>query len=392
MTRVPHLIVGGGMTAHAAARGIREVDRNAPIALLSIEPHRPYARPPLSKKLWAGGEEASIWLEDVPGLDLRLGVRAVSIDRAAREVVDERGDRHGYEKLLLATGCTPRRLPWKDERIVHFRTLDDFRKVREAVAAGRRRVAVIGGGFIGTEMAASLATNGAEVTMIFPDPTLGARIFPPELGAFVAGYYREKGVALWAGELLASATARPDGLSLATGTGRELTVDLVVAGIGVTPDVALARDAGLAVGDGIEVDASLRTADPAIWAAGDVASFPSPALGKRMRVEHEDNALTQGRVAGRAMAGEDVRYDHLPFFYSDLFDLGYEAVGEVDARHEVVSAWKRPLREGVMYYLAGQRVRGVLLWNVFGQVDAARALIAAPGPFRPEDGIATVSG
>ncbi|HEX9290964.1 MAG TPA: FAD-dependent oxidoreductase [Anaeromyxobacteraceae bacterium] len=392
MTRIPYLILGGGMTAQAAARGIRDVDRDAPIALLSAEPHRPYARPPLSKKLWFGGEEASIWLEDVPGLDLRLGRRAVSIDRAAQEVVDDRGERHGYDRLLLATGATPRELPWKDDRIVHFRTLDDFRKVRDALAAGRRRVAVVGGGFIGSEMAAALASNGAQVTVIFPEASLCARTFPAELGDFVGGVYREKGVALWAGELLASATGQPDGLTVTTKRGRELTVDLVVAGIGVTPNVALARAAGLAVGDGVEVDARLRTGDPAIWAAGDVASFTSPALGRRMRVEHEDNALTQGRLAGRAMAGDDVRYDHLPFFYSDLFDLGYEAVGDVDARLEVVSAWKRPLREGVLYYLADGRVRGVLLWNVFGQVDAARALIAAPGPFRPEHGIATVSG
>ena len=158
----------------------------------------------------------------------------------------------------------------------------------------------------------------------------------------------------------------------------------MIAGLGIVPNVELARQAGLAVSDGIEVDERLRTSRPEIYAAGDVAQFPSPALGKRMRVEHEDNANTMGKIAGQNMAGADQPYEHLPFFYSDLFDLGYEAVGDVDARHETVVDWKAEFREGVVYYLDGGRVRGVLLWNTWGQVDAARALIAEPGPFRPE--------
>jgi NADPH-dependent 2,4-dienoyl-CoA reductase/sulfur reductase-like enzyme len=133
------------------------------------------------------------------------------------------------------------------------------------------------------------------------------------------------------------------------------------------------------------VDASLRTSDPSIYAAGDVASFHNPSLDQWLRVEHEDNANTMGGFAGVAMAGRTVSYDHLPFFYSDLFDLGYEAVGEVDSRLQMVTDWKTPCREGVVYYLGDGRVRGVLLWNVWGQVDAARRLIASPGPFRPED-------
>jgi NADPH-dependent 2,4-dienoyl-CoA reductase/sulfur reductase-like enzyme len=164
-----------------------------------------------------------------------------------------------------------------------------------------------------------------------------------------------------------------------------LLVDGVVAGIGIEQNVALARAAGLEVGDGVVVDTLLRTSHPDIYAAGDVASFSNPALGTRMRVEHEDNANTMGRHAGRNMAGEQAPYDHLPFFYSDLFDLGYEAVGELDARLEIVADWKEPFREGVQYYLRDGRVRGVLLWNVWEQVDAARRLIAAPGPFRAED-------
>ena len=159
----------------------------------------------------------------------------------------------------------------------------------------------------------------------------------------------------------------------------------MVAGIGVEPNVELAQTAGLDVENGIRVDASLRTSQEDIYAAGDVASFHNPALDKWLRVEHEDNANTMGGLAGRAMAGEVVSYDHLPSFYSDLFELGYEAVGEVDSRLEAVADWKQPYREGVVYYLREGRVRGVLLWNVWDQVDAARRLIAEPGPFKATD-------
>jgi NADPH-dependent 2,4-dienoyl-CoA reductase/sulfur reductase-like enzyme len=162
-------------------------------------------------------------------------------------------------------------------------------------------------------------------------------------------------------------------------------VDAVVAGIGVVPNTELAAAAGLEVDDGLVVDDRLRTGHPDVFAAGDVARFISPALGGRTRVEHEDNALTMGRAAGRAMAGEESPYTHLPSFYSDLFELGYEAVGAMDPRGETVADWKEPFREGVVYYLAQGRVRGVLLWNTWDQVDAARALIAEPGPFRAAD-------
>lgn len=166
---------------------------------------------------------------------------------------------------------------------------------------------------------------------------------------------------------------------------RKIVVDGVVAGIGITPNVDLARAAGLPIDNGIMVDELLHAGHPDIYAAGDVASFHNPALGKRLRVEHEDNANTQGRAAGRAMAGREQPYHHLPSFYSDLFDLGYEAVGELDSRLETVADWKQELREGVVYYLGDGRVRGVLLWNVWGQLDAARALIAEAGPFRAAD-------
>ncbi|MFL5262926.1 MAG: NAD(P)/FAD-dependent oxidoreductase [Anaeromyxobacteraceae bacterium] len=380
-----YVIVGGGMTGHAAAKGIRELDGEGTIALLSEEPDRPYARPPLSKKLWTSADpEESIWLETVPGVELRLGRRVAAVDRAAREVVDDAGVRVRYEKLLLAVGGSARRLRFADERVLAFRTVRDYRRLRGAVDAGTRRVAVVGGGFIGSEIAAALAGRGVAVTMIFPEAGLCARAFPGDLSAFVTRYYTEKGVTVLAGDGVADVTAAGAGLVVRTTGGREVGADLVLAGIGIDPNVDLAARAGLAVENGIEVDERLRTSDPAIWAAGDVAHFPSRALGKKVRVEHEDAALSQGRFAGRSMAGDTATYDHLPFFYSDLFDLGYEAVGELDARHQIVADWREPFRQGVVYYLDGGRVRGVLLWNTWGQVDAARALVAEAGPHRPE--------
>lgn len=244
---------------------------------------------------------------------------------------------------------------------------------------------MIGGGFIGSEIAAALAMQGCKVTMLFPEEGIGARLFPADLARFLVGYYTEKGVDARPGQSVTGMRQSEAQTVLETKSGLRLTVDAVVAGIGITPNTDLAMAAGLALQDGIIVDEHLRTAHPEVFAAGDVARFSAPALGTRVRVEHEDNALTMGRAAGRAMASDPSSYAHLPFFYSDLFELGYEAVGETDPRGETVADWKEPFREGVVYYLSGNRVRGVLLWNTWGQVDAARALIARPGPLRAAD-------
>jgi 3-phenylpropionate/trans-cinnamate dioxygenase ferredoxin reductase subunit len=244
---------------------------------------------------------------------------------------------------------------------------------------------VIGGGFIGSEIAAALAMNGKEVVMIFPGKDIGDRVFPPPLAQFVSNFYKQKGVEVLAGEEIVGLETRGNQHVLKTSTLREIVVDGVVAGVGIEPNVELAQSAGLEVENGIVVDESLHTSHPDIYAAGDVAAFYNPALGKRIRVEHEDNANAMGRLAGRNMAGKSETYHHLPFFYSDMFDLGYEAVGEVDSRLETFADWKRPNEEGVIYYLQNDRVRGVLLWNVWEQVEAARQLIAEPGPFTVKD-------
>jgi 3-phenylpropionate/trans-cinnamate dioxygenase ferredoxin reductase component len=377
-----YLIVGGGMTGHAAAAAIRELDPDGAIAMISAEADRPYARPPLSKGLWLGKEEASIWLPAVPGLDFVRGRRAVALDVARRELRDDAGEGWRYEKLLLATGGRPRRLPFGGDRIIHFRTLADYRRLR---AVAGLRVAVIGSGFIGSEVAAALAQSGKSVTMIYPEAAIGERVYPPDLAAFVTRTFEEKGVELRPRDTVAGLEEHGGQVRLRLASGAEVVADAVVAGLGIEPDTALAEQAGIRCSNGIEVDAELRTSAPGVWAAGDVARFPSAALGGPVRVEHEDNALSQGRAAGRAMAGASQPYTHLPFFYSDLFDLGYEAVGRLEARLETVASWRTPFREGVVYYLEGGGVRGVLLWGIFGQLEAARALVVGRRAFPREE-------
>jgi NADPH-dependent 2,4-dienoyl-CoA reductase/sulfur reductase-like enzyme len=221
--------------------------------------------------------------------------------------------------------------------------------------------------------------------MIIPEQGVGARVFPADLAAFLVDYYREKGVEMRMGEGMATLDSRGSTVEVRTTSGAMVPAEVAVAGLGIVPDSDVAEQAGLRIDNGVLVDEYLRTSAPDVYAAGDVANFPSHVLGTRTRVEHEDNANTMGDVAGQNMAGAGVRYDHLPFFYSDLFKLGYEAVGDLDARHETVVDWKEPMKEGVIYYLRDGRVRGVLLWNTWEQVDAARALIAEPGPFRAAD-------
>ncbi len=385
MAHYPYLIIGGGMTADAAARGIRETDPAGTVGLISAEAQPPYNRPPLSKALWKGEPEDSIWRKtESAGVELHLGRRVVGIDVRDKSVTDNRGTVHTFGKLLLATGGTPRRLPLRSEQVIYFRTFEDYRRLR-ALAEQPLRFAVIGGGFIGSEIAAALRLQGRDVVMLVPEEGIGARVFPADLSRFLVEYYRQKGVEMWMGEGMAGLQARGGKAVVQTTARRELVADIVVAGLGILPEVELAEQAGLRVENGIVVDEFLRTSHLEIYAAGDVANFYNPALGHRLRVEHEDNANTMGRLAGQNMAGKQTPYHHLPFFYSDLFELGYEAVGDVDSRHETVPDWKEPFREGVVYYLKDGRVRGVLLWNTWGQVEAARTLIAQPGPFRPAD-------
>ena len=377
-----YLIVGGGMTADAACKGIREVDHDGSIGVVTEESYPPYARPPLSKALWKGGREDTIWRGTADlGVDLRLARRIVSLDLPAHQATDDVGESYAYERLLLATGGRPRRLAFGGDDVIYFRTLDDYRRLRSLADRGARFV-VVGGGFIGSEIAAALRMNASSVTMVFPEPGIGARIFPAGLSTFVTDYYRGKGVDVLADGSVTGIERTEGVVRVSTGDGRTLDADVVVAGLGIEPSSDLAVAAGLSVDNGILVDEAGRVGENQdVFAAGDVARFPVAALGGAMRVEHEDHAKSHGRLVGRNMAGANERYEHLPFFYSDLFDLGYEAVGELDARHETVANWEEPNRKGIIYYLDDRRhPRGVLLWNVFGRLDAAREQIRAHQP------------
>ncbi len=285
-----YLIIGGSMTAAAAVQGIREIDSNNPIGLIGAEAQPPYKRPLLSKALWKGEPFAQVWIDiELQDVELFLGRQAQVLDAAGKQVTDDQGTVYTFDKLLLATG--------------------------------------IGGGFTGSEIAAALAMNNKYVVMLFPETKISERICGPDLSQFLNNYYGQHQVELLAGERAIGVERRGAQVVLTTQQGMALLVDGVIAGIGIEPNTELAQAAGLKVENGIVVDELLRTSHPDIYAAGDVANFYNVALGKRLRVEHEDNAITMGKQVGRAMAGQATPYTHLPFFYSDLFDLGYEAVG-----------------------------------------------------------------
>lgn len=385
MPEYKYLILGGGMTGQSAAQGIRAVDSQGSIGMISAEPDPPYDRPPLSKGLWQDTDESEIWrgVDDL-GVELLLDTVVVGLDPEAREVSDDSGQTYRYQKLLLATGGSPRELPFAGGNVIYYRTFRDFKRLR-ALTDEKQRFAVVGGGFIGSELAAALASQGKQVTMVFPEPAVGAGRFPDALGEYLNDYYEEQGVRILAGESVVGFERKDDGTRITTDGGEDFTADAVVAGIGIQPNTVLAKNAGLEVDDGVLVQPTLQTSHPDIYAAGDVARFYNPALDARLRVEHEDNANRMGELAGRSMAGEDIDYDHLPFFYSDLFDLGYEAVGILDGRMETVEDWQELGKKGVVFYRDQGRIRGVLLWNVWGKVDEARRLIAQPGPVPDEE-------
>jgi 3-phenylpropionate/trans-cinnamate dioxygenase ferredoxin reductase component len=371
-----YLVIGGGMTGDAVCQGIREVDGDGTIALVGEEQHAPYKRPPLTKGLWKGGDEAKIWRNTAErNVDLHLGRQIVSLDLEGNRAVDDAGDEYRYERVILATGGSPRRLGEGAEDVIYYRTLDDYRRVRE-LSDGGASFLVIGGGFIGSELAAALRSQGREVTMVFPEPGIGWRTFPAELSRFVTEYYESQGVRVLSETLVESVEEMR----------QTVGASAVVAGLGIAPRTALAEEAGLPIDDGIVVDDHGRVPGFGnVFAAGDVAHFPMAGLGRSGRVEHEDHANSHGRLVGANAAGGDTPYDRLPFFYSDLFDLGYEAVGEVDSRHTTVEHWLEPRRKGIVAFVdAESRPRGFLLWNVWDKVDSARELIVAAEPVTEE--------
>lgn len=375
MKNYRYLIVGGGLTGDAAVRGIRELDEAGSIGMISGEPYQPYTRPSLSKGVWKGRPIEKIWrnTQDLSA-ELHLGHIVTDIDLENRYVRDDRGDEYTYDKLLLATGGSPIRLPFGDDNIIYFRGFHDYLRLHSLSERGERFL-VIGGGFIGSEIAAALTNIGKKVVMVFLEDAIGANIYPADLALFLNDYYREKGVEVLTKDAVANLERHGDVITVHTRSGRSLAVDGVVAGIGIRPNVELAQQAGLYLENGIVVSEHLQTSDPRIYAAGDVANFFHSALRKRVRVEHEDNALAMGKLAGRNMAGAHESYTHVPMFYSDLFDLGYEAVGELNSKLITVADWEEPFKKGVIYYLNDEHISGVLLWNMWNSVPTARALI-----------------
>ena len=385
MNHYKYLIIGGGLAGDAATRGIRELDTDGSIGLISMEPDPPYMRPNLSKGLWKGRPVEKIWRKtEERATKLHLDCKVVHIDPAKKLIRDAGNDEYTYDRLLLATGGTPNHLPFGEGNIIYFRNFRDYQHLRKLTEQGNRFV-VIGGGFIGSEIAAALTIVGQQVTMIFPENAISEHVFPRDLAKFLNEYYHLNGVEVITGESVASVQKDGDRLIARTGSGRTIEADGVVAGIGIHPNLDLAKEAGLQIDDGIVVNEQLQTSQPDMYAAGDAANFFHAALGKRVRVEHENNAVEMGKVAGRNMAGANESYTHIPMFYSDLFDLGYEAVGEMSSKMQTFSDWEEPLKKGVVYYLEDGRVRGVLLWNVWDKVDEARALLKEKGPFKETD-------
>ena len=385
MKSYKYLIIGGGMTGDAAVQGIRERDQQSSIGMIGAETDMPYSRPPLTKGMWKGRPFEKIWRgTDKHNVEFLLGRTVVKIDRAAKNVQDLEGEEYGYEKLLLATGGAVNRLPFGGKDIIYYRTLKDYQHLR-ALTEQKERFLVIGAGFIGSEIAASLTMLGKKVFMVFLEDSIGENLYPKDLSKFLNDYYRGKGVELAPGDAVTSLEKTGDSFQVQTRGGLMFEVDGVVAGLGIHPHDELAKSAGLRVDDGILVNDRLQTSATDIYAAGDVAMFPHATLGKHIRVEHEDNALKMGKQAGRNMAGADESYTHTPNFYSDMFELGYEAVGELSSKLETVADWQEPHQKGVVYYLADGRVRGVLMWNMRTKVKDATALMAEAGPFKAED-------
>ncbi len=388
-----YVIVGSGLTGAHAVAGIRECDADGSILLVGDEPHLPYDRPDLSKKLWFGKKQVpEIFVHDEAyyedqGVDVRLGERIVSLDAHRKMVIDGEGKAYQYGKLLLATGGAPRKLdiPGGDlEGLYYYRYLDDYLSLRAEAAAGKSAV-VIGGGFIGSEMAAALNLNRVEVTLLHRGKYLVPQVFPESLGLALQEQYRERGVRVLTEDSPARIERTGDRFAVQTQGGARLEADIVVIGIGLAPAVDLAEKGGADVENGIVVNEYLQTSHADVYAAGDNAFFPYQALGIHTRIEHWDHAINQGKQAGRNMAGANEAYTYMPYFFSDLFEFGYEAVGAVDARLQVLADWQQENDTGVLYYLDQGKLRGAMMCNVWDKVPAARELILKGETVTPDD-------
>lgn len=371
-----YVIVGGGVAAASAVAGIRELDESGSVLVLGAEPDGPVYRPDLSKTLWLKDDASldKIQLLDGQQVELETSTSVTAIDPAAHTVQVDGGGTVTYGKLLLATGSTPRRLDLPDsDRIIYYRTAQDYRRLRELTGEDTP-VTTVGGGYIGAEVTAALTQNGAKVTMIFDEDRVQQRLFPESISELITKDFTDRGVRLLTDETVSGGELADDRVGIRVGDGTLVEAGAVVVGVGVAPNVGLAEAVGIDTDNGIVVDDRLRTSAPDVYAAGDVASYDDALLGRR-RVEHVDNAEAMGKKAGRNMAGADEAYDYTPIFWSDLFDNGYEAVGELDSRLDMVEAWNDDHTAAVVYYLRDDTVRGVLLWNTWDSTGKARDVI-----------------
>ncbi|MBX6384335.1 MAG: FAD-dependent oxidoreductase [Microbispora sp.] len=386
MTAQRFVIVGAGLAGAKAAEALREQGFDGRITLIGAEPHRPYERPPLSKGYLTGAtERAGVFVHEegwyaAHDVELRLGVAATGLDRGARRVELADGSAIEYDKLLLATGARPRvpPIPGADAPHVRYlRRIEDCESLRDVLGTVSRLV-IVGAGWIGLEVAAAARRAGVSVTVLEAERLPLLRALGPEAAEIFAGLHRDHGVDLRCGTVVAEITA--SGVRL--GDGEEIAADAVLVGVGAEPEAGLALHAGLEVDNGIVVDAALRTGDPDIVAAGDVANAFHPLLGRHVRVEHWANALKQPAVAAATMLGREAIYDDLPYFYTDQYDLGMEYVGYVEpgGYDQVVFRGDVAAREFIAFWLKGDRVLAGMNVNVWDVVDPIKGLIRTATP------------
>ena len=392
MTKPMFVIVGASLTGAKAAEELRSNGFDGRVMLVGAEPERPYERPPLTKDYLRGESgRAKAYVHpdgfyEEQEIELVTGVTVTAIDPGASRVTLHDGRTVGYDRLLIATGAEPRRLhvPGADlDGVYYLRTLADCDLLRARLDTGGR-VVVVGAGWIGSELAASARQRGLEVTVIDPQPLPNERIFGPGVAAFYRDVHRQHGVELLLGEGVDGFEGDRAVARVRTASGRRIECDFAVVGIGVVPRTGLASDAGLEVSNGIVVDAKLQTAAPGIFAAGDVAHAWHPFYGQRIRVEHWANALNQGPAAARAMLGQPVSYDRIPYFYSDQYDVGMEYSGYAPKWDEVIFRGDREGGEFIAFWLRGGRVAAgmnVNVWDVNPQIEA---LIRAQQPAEAE--------
>ena len=385
MSEQTFVIVGASLAGAKAAEELRERGFDGRVVLVGAEPDRPYERPPLSKDYLRGESErakAYVHAEDFyeqQQIELLTDSTVSAIDPSGSQVTLEDGRELGFDRLLLTMGAEPRRIqvPGADLDGVHYlRTLEHCATLRERLDSGGHLV-VVGAGWIGSEVAASARQRGLEVTMIDPLKLPNERIFGPEIGVFYRDVHAQHDVELMLGEGVEAFEGDGAVARVRTAGGRVVECDFAVVGIGVAPRAELAQAAGLEVDNGIVVDEQLRTSAPNVFAAGDVANAWHPSYGRRIRVEHWANALNQGPAAARAMLGETVSYDRIPYFFSDQYDVGMEYSGYATQWDEVVFRGQRERGEFVAFWLKGGRVVAGMNVNVWDVNDHVQALIRA---------------